>query len=79
VKIDDEEKTILSLVSLPHSFKNFKEIMLYVNHTSLTFENVMSDLLSKKKIDVDHCSESMGEGFIVRGRTQQASSSNKPK
>jgi hypothetical protein len=29
--------------------------MLYGNHTSLTFKNVNSNLLSKKKIDVDYC------------------------
>jgi hypothetical protein len=40
VKIDDEDKTILLVVSLPPSFKHFKEIMLYGNHTSLSFENV---------------------------------------
>ena len=40
VKIDDEDKAILLVVSLPPSFKHFKEIMLYENHTSLTFENV---------------------------------------
>jgi hypothetical protein len=53
--------------------------MLYGNHTSLTFENVKSNLLSKEKLDVDSRSESKGEGFIVRGRTQQAGCSNKPK
>jgi hypothetical protein len=37
VKIDDEDKTILLVVSLSLSFKHFKEIMLYGNHTSLTF------------------------------------------
>jgi hypothetical protein len=79
MKIDDEDKTILLVVSLPPSFKHFKEIMLYGNHTSLTFENVESNLLSKEKFDVDSRSESKGEGFIVRGRTQQAGSSNKPK
>jgi hypothetical protein len=79
VKIDHEDKAILLVVSLPPSFKNFKEIMLYRNHTSLTFENDKSNLLSKEKIDVDSRSESKDEGFIVRGRPQQAGSSNKPK
>jgi hypothetical protein len=79
VKIDDEDKTILLVVSLPPSFKNFKEIRLYGNHTSLKFENVKSNLLSREKIDVDSRSESKGEGFIVRGITQQAGNSNKPK
>jgi hypothetical protein len=32
VKIDDENKAILLVVSLPPSFKNRKEIMLYGNH-----------------------------------------------
>jgi hypothetical protein len=53
--------------------------MFYENHTSLIFENVKSDLLSKENFDVDSCSKSKGEGFIVQGRTQQAGSSNKPK
>jgi hypothetical protein len=79
MKIDGEDKTILSVVSLPPTFKHFKEIMLYGKNTSLAFENVKSNLLSKENIDVDSHSESKGEGFIVRGRTQQADSSNKPK
>ena len=65
VKIDDEDKTILLVVSLPPSFKHFKEIMFYGNHTSLSFENVKSNLLSKD--DVDSRSEPKGEGLIVRG------------
>jgi hypothetical protein len=67
VKIDDEDKAILLVVSLPPSFKHFKEIMLYGNHTSLSFENVKSNLLSKEKFDVDSSSEPKGEGLIVRG------------
>jgi hypothetical protein len=64
---------------LPPSFKHFKEIMLYGNHISLTFENVKSNLLPKENFEVDSCSKSKGKGFIVRGRTQQAGSSNKQK
>jgi hypothetical protein len=67
VKIDDEDKTILLVVSLPHSFKHFKEIMFYGNHTSLSFGNVKSNLLSKEKFDVYSRSEPIGEGLIVRG------------
>jgi hypothetical protein len=67
VKIDDEDKVILLVVSLPPSFKHFKEIMFYGNHTSLSFENVKSNLLSKEKFDVDSRSEPKGEGLIVRG------------
>jgi hypothetical protein len=57
VKINDKDKVILLVVSLPPSFKHFKEIMLYGNHTSLSFENVKSNLLSKGKFDVDSRSE----------------------
>jgi hypothetical protein len=39
--------------------------MFYGNHTSLSFENVKSNLLSKD--DVDSRSEPKGEGLIVRG------------
>jgi hypothetical protein len=67
VKIDDEDKAISLVVSLSPSFKNFKEIMLYGNHTSLSFENVKSNLLSKEKFDVQSRSKPKGEGLIVRG------------
>jgi hypothetical protein len=41
--------------------------MHYSNHTSLPFENVTSNLLSKEKFDIDSRSEPKGEGLIVRG------------
>jgi hypothetical protein len=67
VKIDYEDKEILLVFSLPPSFKHFKKIMLYGNHTSLCFENVKSNLLSKEKFDVDSRSEPKGEDLIVLG------------
>jgi hypothetical protein len=50
VKIYDEDKTILLVVSLPPSFKHFKKIMLYGNHTSLSFENVSQICCPRKKM-----------------------------
>lgn len=41
--------------------------MLYSNHTSLTFENVKSNLFSKEKLDVDSRSELKSEGLLVQG------------
>jgi hypothetical protein len=79
VKIDDEYNAILLVVSLPPSFKHFKEIMFYGNHTSLKFKNVNSNLLSKNNFNINSRSEFKGEDFIVQGTTQQADSSNKPK
>jgi hypothetical protein len=48
VKIDNEDKAILLVVSLPPpSFNHFKEIMLYGNHTSLTLR-MLSQVYYKK-------------------------------
>ena len=79
VKIDDEDKAILLVVSLPATFKHFKEIMLYGNHDTLSFENVKSNLLSKEKFDVDSRSEVNAEGLIVRGRSSHKGSSSRSK
>jgi hypothetical protein len=40
--------------------------MLYGNHTSLSFKNVKSILLSKENFDADSRSEPKGEGLIVQ-------------
>ena len=49
VRIDDEDKVVLLVVSLPSTCKHFKEIMLYGNNDTLSFEYVKSNLLSKEK------------------------------
>ena len=78
VKIDDEDKAVLLVVSLPSTYKHFKEIMLYSNNDTLSFEDVKSNLLSKEKFDLDIHSEDKGEGLSVRGRTKEKwSTSNK--
>ena len=41
------------VVSLPPSYKHFKEIMLYSNFDTISFEDVKSNLLSKEKLDLD--------------------------
>ena len=70
VKIEDEDKAILLVVSLPPSYKHFKEIMLYSNSDTISFEDVKSNLLSKEKFDLDVHTES-AEGLMVRGRTEK--------
>ena len=77
VKIDDEDKVVLLIVPLPPSYRHFKEIMLYGNYITLTFDDVKSNLLSKQKIDIKIHSEISGEGLMVRGRTQERGSSSK--
>ncbi|KAL6493219.1 hypothetical protein OROGR_032978 [Orobanche gracilis] len=78
IKIEDEDKAVLLLVSLPSTYKHFKEIMLYGNNDTLSFEDVKSNLLSKEKFDLELHSVSKDENLIVRGRTQEkGSTSNK--
>ena len=68
VKIDDEDKAVLLIVSLPPSHRQFKEIMLYGNYLTLSFDDVKTNLLAKEKFDTQIHSESSGEGLVVRGR-----------
>ena len=68
VKIEDEDKAILLVVSLLPSYKHFKEIMLDSNSDTISFEDVRSNLLSKEKFDRDIHTDSV-EGLVVRGRT----------
>nr|GEU78296.1 retrovirus-related Pol polyprotein from transposon TNT 1-94 [Tanacetum cinerariifolium] len=81
VDIDDEDKVVLLVISLPASYKHFKEIMLYGNHETLSFDDVKSTLLSKQKYDDDVEPES-GEGLVARGRSSDRGKGNneeKPK
>nr|GEX99708.1 retrotransposon protein, putative, Ty1-copia subclass [Tanacetum cinerariifolium] len=72
VDIDDEDKAVLLVISLPASYKYFKEIMLYGNRETLSFDDVKSALLSKQKYDDDVEPES-GEGLVARGRSSDQS------
>jgi len=79
IKIDDEDKVVLLVVSLPSTYKHFKEIMLYGNNDTLSFEDVKSNLLSKEKFDLEVHSVDKGEGLSVRGRTQERRSTSDKK
>ena len=65
VKIEDEDKAILLVVSLPPSYKHFKEIMLYSNSNTISFEDVKSSLLPKEKFDHDIHGD-CAEGLVIR-------------
>lgn len=45
--------------------------MLYDDNDTLSFEDVRSNLLSKKSFDLEVQSEDKGEGLNIRGRTQE--------
>ena len=74
VTIDDEDKAVLLICSLPPSYRHFKEIMLYGNYVTLYFDDVKSHLLAKEKFDVEVNSEKSAEGLFVRGRSQDRKS-----
>ena len=78
VKIEGEDKVILLGVSLPLSYKHFKEIMLYSNSNTISFEYVKSNLLSKEKFDLDIHADS-AEGLVVRGKTTEKRNGNRSK
>ena len=77
-KIEDEDKAILLIVSLPPSYKHFKEIMLYSNSNTISFEDVKSNLLSKEKFDLDIHAES-AEGLVLRGKTENGNGKSRSK
>jgi hypothetical protein len=52
IKVDDEDKAMVMLCSLPKSYQGFKETMLY-SKDSITFEDVKNNLLVKSNMDND--------------------------
>ena len=71
VKIEDEDKVILLVVSLPSSYKYFKEILLYNNNDAIPFEEVEANLLSNEKYDLEVRSDDKAEVLSVRGRSSE--------
>ncbi|GJT63917.1 retrovirus-related pol polyprotein from transposon TNT 1-94 [Tanacetum coccineum] len=71
VEIDDEDQALMLLTSLPSSYDNFVETLLY-GRESLTLEDVLSSLNSrelKKRTDA----KDDGDGLYVRGRSDHRS------
>lgn len=52
VKIDDEDQILLQLVSLPPSFKHFRDTVIYDRET-ISIEDVKTNLMSKQKLDFE--------------------------
>ncbi|XP_024315863.1 uncharacterized protein LOC106865951 isoform X2 [Brachypodium distachyon] len=79
VKYDEEDMGLMLLCSLPSSYTNFRDTILYSRDT-LTLNEVYEALHSKEKMKhmVSHVgsSSSQGEGLSVRGRTNERSSNN---
>ncbi|GJZ88583.1 putative reverse transcriptase domain-containing protein [Tanacetum coccineum] len=78
VDIDDDDKAVLLVISLPLSYKHFKEIMLYGNRETLSFDDVKSAFLSKQKYDDDVEPES-GEGLLKNKLEREGKGDNEKK
>ncbi|MFQ6644918.1 hypothetical protein Gotur_019273, partial [Gossypium turneri] len=60
VQIEDEDQTMLLLCSLPHSYKSFRETLIY-GKDKFSFKNVKGHLLSREKLDNEFGSDSKAD------------------
>ncbi|GJU59405.1 zinc finger, CCHC-type containing protein [Tanacetum coccineum] len=72
IEIEDEDQTLMLLTSLPSSYENFVETLLY-GRESLTMEDVLATLNSKElKKRTEGTKEVTGDGLYVRGRSNHS-------
>ncbi|GKC23515.1 hypothetical protein Tco_1025665, partial [Tanacetum coccineum] len=68
--ISDEDQTLLLITSLPSSYNNFVETLLYGQDT-LKLEGVLATLNSRELQKMTEAKGDGGEGLYVRGRSGQ--------
>jgi len=68
VKTKDKDKVLL-VVSLSPSYEHFKEILLYSDNDTLSFEDVKANLLSQEKFDLEVHLNDKAEGLSMRSKT----------
>nr|GEU94014.1 retrovirus-related Pol polyprotein from transposon TNT 1-94 [Tanacetum cinerariifolium] len=73
VKFEDEDLALLLLTSLPTSYKQFMDILLY-GREALTLKDVMATLNSKEIKERSKTKEDDAEGLYVRGRSNRRDS-----
>ncbi|KHN10159.1 Retrovirus-related Pol polyprotein from transposon TNT 1-94, partial [Glycine soja] len=73
VKLEDEDKALLLLNSLPKSFEHFKNEILYGKDQDITLEEVQTSIRTKEmQKQQDSKSEDNGESLnISRGRSEK--------
>nr|GEV53640.1 retrovirus-related Pol polyprotein from transposon TNT 1-94 [Tanacetum cinerariifolium] len=73
IKIEDEDRALMLLTSLPSSYENIVETLLY-GRESLTMEDVLATLnLRELKKRTEGTKEEIGDGLYVRGRSGHSS------
>ncbi|GKC30759.1 zinc finger, CCHC-type containing protein [Tanacetum coccineum] len=69
IEIENEDQALMLLTSLPSSYKNFVETLLY-GRGSLTMEDVLATMNSRElKKRTEGTKEETGDGLYVRGRS----------
>ncbi|GJV95247.1 hypothetical protein Tco_1546824 [Tanacetum coccineum] len=72
IKIEDEDQALMLLTSLPSSYENFVETLLY-GRESLTMEDVLATLNSRElKKKTEGAKEEAGDGLYIRGRSNHS-------
>ncbi|GJZ62217.1 hypothetical protein Tco_0618354 [Tanacetum coccineum] len=72
IEIEDEDQALMLLTSLPSSYENFMETLLY-ERESLTMEDVLATLNSRElKIRTEGTKEEAGDGLYVRRRSDHS-------
>ncbi|GJX57516.1 myosin-11 isoform X2 [Tanacetum coccineum] len=72
IEIEDEDQALMLLTSLPSSYENFVEKLLY-GRESLTMEDVLVTLNTRElKKRTEGTKEEVGDGLYVRGRSDHS-------
>ncbi|GJZ68967.1 hypothetical protein Tco_0632517 [Tanacetum coccineum] len=72
IEIEDEDQALMLLTSLPSSYENFVETLLY-GRESLTMEDVLATLNSRElKKRTEGTKEETGDGLYVRRRSDHS-------
>ncbi|GKE44332.1 zinc finger, CCHC-type containing protein [Tanacetum coccineum] len=72
VQIEDEDQALMLLTSLPSSYENFVETLLY-GRESLTMEDVLATMNSRDlKKKTEGTKEETGDGLYVRGSSDHS-------
>ena len=73
VDVDEEDKALILIYSLPKSFEHITTTMLYGRET-ISLEEVEATLLSNElrlKVQLQHQAQTPAQGLTVRGRDEQ--------